>query len=806
MSTPDSQPSKLPEVHHAPWLPLPAAPQSALGPAHAEAPFGVIDLRRVLAAVLRFKWVVILIAVLGTGAGVFVSRRLGLSYTTHATLWVDVPDFHERDQGPIQTPQLVGSSGWVDLLKSYAVLEDVVRRQRLYLTLMNPDDSAALASLGIKDHVQPGQYELAVGPAGGRFVLTNTGRGVAVQDGAVGDSVGPALGFAWLPPADALKAGRKIAFSITTPAAAAQALADQLSVQTDLLEGKVGNFVSVSLRGTDRDEITAVVNAIAERFVVVAADLRREKLSELVKILGQQVRNAQLNLTQAEQALRNFRVRSVTALAGSAAPLGAASVPGRDPTAASFFDMRVSREELRWDRAALERVLAEAGDSGLSTDALETIASVQHSSALTEALRELTEKQATLRALRYRYTDKHLPVRRLAADIALLQRQTVPTMVRQLIAQLAVREADLGKRVDSTAGGLRQVPALAIEDARLERDVTVAAQLFTNIQQRYSEVQLAEVSSIPEVRILDRAQRPETPLFNLGIVLIALAFVGGSAAGVLGAVVLDRLDSRVRHPDQVTRAMGLTILGAVPHVSRRNGKSDDVAPVIEALRAIRLRVVHAHGTAGPIVLTITSPGRADGKSLVASNLALAFADTGYRTLLIDGDIRRGSLHRVLKAVRKPGLTELLSGAVTREQAVRATAYPSLWMLACGARSQLGPELLTSAPMARLLADLRPSYDVIIVDSPPLAAGADAFALGTMTGAMLLVLRTGFSDRQQTEAKLDVLERLPIRLLGAVLNDVRLGGEYRYYSYYIAGYEVADEESTWGGRPVLQNSD
>jgi len=144
--------------------------------------------------------------------------------------------------------------------------------------------------------------------------------------------------------------------------------------------------------------------------------------------------------------------------------------------------------------------------------------------------------------------------------------------------------------------------------------------------------------------------------------------------------------------------------------------------------------------------------------------------------------------------------------VTREQAVRATAYPSLWMLACGARSQLGPELLTSAPMARLLADLRPSYDVIIVDSPPLAAGADAFALGTMTGAMLLVLRTGFSDRQQTEAKLDVLERLPIRLLGAVLNDVRLGGEYRYYSYYIAGYEVADEESTWGGRPVLQNSD
>ena len=144
--------------------------------------------------------------------------------------------------------------------------------------------------------------------------------------------------------------------------------------------------------------------------------------------------------------------------------------------------------------------------------------------------------------------------------------------------------------------------------------------------------------------------------------------------------------------------------------------------------------------------------------------------------------------------------------MTREQVLRATAYPSLWFIGCGARNPLGPELLTTAPMARLLADLRPSFDVILVDSPPLAAGADAYALGTMTGAMLLVLRTGFSNREQAEAKFDVLQRFPIRVLGAVLNDVRLGGEYRYYSYYIAGYEAGEEEPAWDERPVLQSSD
>jgi len=808
MSTPDTPPQGLTQVLQ-PRVPLPRLYEPPMGLAQGPSGAGVIDWRRIGAALVRFKWVVLAVTLLGTAGGVAVSRLIRPAYTTHATLWVDVPDAHTRDEGPIQTTQLVGSSGWVDLLQSHAVLGDVVRRRRLYLSYDTPGDSSALASLGVKERVRPGTYRVTVAPAESRFVLT-TERGETLQRGAVGDSVGPALGLAWLPPASELRPGRTIEFAIATPAAAAQLLADELHVQTDLVEGKVGNFMSVELRGSNPDDITATVNAIAERFVTVAADLRRQKLSELVNILGEQVRNAQLNLAQTEQALRDFRVRTVTALSGNLGSLFGSAAPGRDPAGATFFDMRVSREELRVDRVALERVLAEGADSGVSTDALETIASVQRSSALTQALRELTDKQAALRALRYRYTDGYLPVRRLADDITKLRRQSIPALTRALLAQLAVREAGLGRRVDSVAGGLRQIPPLAIEEARLERDVTIAAQLFTNIQQRYAEARLADVSSIPEVRILDRAERPETPLFNVGALVIVLAFLGSCGAGVLGAVVLDRLDWRVRHPDQVTRAMGLTILGAVPHVGKRNGKGDgkgdDVSPIIEALRAIRLRVQHAHGSAGPIVVTISSPGRSDGKSLVSSNLALAFADAGFRTLLIDGDIRRGSLHRVLKAPRKPGLTELLGGTATRDEALHATAYPSLSFIGCGIRSQGGPELLTSAPMARLLASLRPSYDVILVDSPPLAAGADAFALGTMTGAMLLVLRTGFSDRQLAEAKIDVLERLPIRVLGAVLNDVRLGGEYRYYSYYMAGYEAGDEESAFADRPVLQSSE
>jgi capsular exopolysaccharide synthesis family protein len=275
--------------------------------------------------------------------------------------------------------------------------------------------------------------------------------------------------------------------------------------------------------------------------------------------------------------------------------------------------------------------------------------------------------------------------------------------------------------------------------------------------------------------------------------LILLSFVGSFGVSLLGAVVLDRVDRRIRYPEQVTEAMGLTILGVVPHLPRAKGAANghDAGPVIEALRGIRLSVLHAHG-AGPVLVTVSSPGRADGKSFVASNLALAFADAGHRTLLIDGDVRRGGLHRALGAARKPGLTDALAGRASSDQVVQSTASPALSFIGCGTRTQAGAELISAAGMPRLLGELRGSYSVIVVDSPPLAAGVDAYVLGTLTGAMLLVLRTGVSDRELAEAKLDVLDRLPIRVLGAVLNDVRPDGVYRYYSYYLAGYELKDE--------------
>src|SRR6059036_545492 len=559
-----------------------------------------------------------------------------------------------------------------------------------------------------------------------------------------------------------------------------------------------------------------MVNAVAERYVQVASDLKRKKLTELTKILAEQLQSAQGNLRSAEGALERFRERTIT-LPGDRPPPVALSAPGgaggggqlgeSDPKFGTFFGMQADRDRIQQDREALQRLLAPASDSsGLSAEALATVGSVQANPDLAAALTELTSKRASLRALRYRYSDQYPLVQRLLAEIATLERQTIPALARGLLDQLAARETELDRRLGADSRSLRQIPARAIEEARLRRTLSMAEELYTLLQKRYEEARLAEASTIPDVRILDAAVVSRQPVRDLAGRMILLGFCGSFGLAVVGAVLLDRIDPRVRYPDQVSREMGLAILGAVPHMrtlahGRGRGRiPEDVNQVVEALRGVCLNLVYAHGGRAPLLVTVTSPGAGDGKSFIVANLAHTFADGGHRTLLIDADIRRGVLHRRLSARRRPGLSDFLRGEAPLDAVVQATPYPALSLIGCGTRAYNAPELLGSPRMSELVTGMRSGYDVILFDSPPLAAGVDPLIVGTLTGTLALVLRTGYSHRDVAAAKLEVLQRLPIRLLGAILNAVPAGAAYRYYSYYLPGYEAVDEEAerTSGG--------
>jgi capsular exopolysaccharide synthesis family protein len=171
---------------------------------------------------------------------------------------------------------------------------------------------------------------------------------------------------------------------------------------------------------------------------------------------------------------------------------------------------------------------------------------------------------------------------------------------------------------------------------------------------------------------------------------------------------------------------------------------------------------------------------------------MSFAEAGHRTLLIDGDIRRGEQHATFNVDQQPGLMEFLAGEAGLDEIVVPTEYDRLSLIPCGTRRRRGPELLASANMAALVDDLRTRYDAILIDSAPLGAGTDAYALGVAAGSVVLVFREGKTDRRMAQAKLGVLDRLPVHMLGAVLNCVPISrGSYEYYGY-LDGYSAEDD--------------
>ena len=742
------------------------------------------DWQRYLSSILRHKWFVLTMTLAGLVIGIIASRFLDPRYTAKAILWVDVA-VPNRAQTSDQPEQLLGERGWLELVTSNTVLDTVVMQRRLFIHPQTPADSAALASFNIGDRVVPGAYKLIVDKAGRAFRLQMED-GTEVQRGRVGEPVGDKIGFLWTPTSRELKPGETYSFKVSAIPDASAALAQDIKSRLD----PAGNFLRLQLKASSASGAAATLNAIANRIVAVESDMKRQKFSALSSVMSDQWNQAKQTLDQADAALRDFRARNWDRPLITQTPNGSLAVEG----SGTATQLREDNNQRRRDQQFLESLATRAQTGSVSIVLWNSIPAVQNSEYMKAALADLAAKQDSLRNARLRYTDSAAPVRQLSADLAVLEHQQIPSLARMLARDLGEVVAVSKPRVDTALGQMRAAPNYAMEEDRLVREQRLAADQFATVDKEYQTAKLGVVSSLPDVRILDPATEPLRPASDYGPLLMFLAMVFSFGAAVVFVNVRDTMDPKVRYPEQITGQMRLAILGAVPHVSWRLGANGDgPAQVIEALRGLRLRVLHAHAGDGPLMLTITSPGIGDGKSFVSLNLALSFADAGYRTVLVDGDTRRGVQHKALKTPSTPGLTDVVAGRVPLDAALRQTSYPGLTFLSSGTRMQRAPERLLSQNMRDLMAKLRSMYDVVIVDSPPLGAGADPLVLGTLTENLLIVMRTGQSDLNLASTKLEVLNALPVRVIGAVLNDVRSSGVYRYYMYSSAEYELVDDE-------------
>src|SRR5436309_10036669 len=334
----------------------------------------------------------------------------------------------------------------------------------------------------------------------------------------------------------------------------------------------------------------------------------------------------------------------------------------------------------------------------------------------------------------------------------------------------------------------------AIEYSFLKRDFETNRTLYEGLLQKLKEAGVTAGLRSNNIRQVDIARTPGAPSEpniprNLGFALVL-----GLTSGIGLAFLLEGVDNTVRTPEQAQVISGLPSLGMIPLGSRTTGEANPTglsvaaskeavelitlsrpqSQMSESYRALRTSLLLTSVGAPPKTILITSALPQEGKTTTSINTATVLAQKGTRVLLIDADLRRPSIHKTLGMGPRAGLSNVLTGGTTLQEAtVRSTMLPNLFILPAGTPPPNPAELLASSQMMDLLAELREQYDHIIVDTPPTLSVTDAVVLSTRTDAVVLVIRSGQTTKPALRRARDILAQVNARVAGVLLNAVDL---------------------------------
>jgi len=383
------------------------------------------------------------------------------------------------------------------------------------------------------------------------------------------------------------------------------------------------------------------------------------------------------------------------------------------------------------------------------------------------------------------------------------RQQFISQQLDDLEAKIQETEDEIGRKQSELANmfSARQIADTQSQIAGLQnKKLTLQA----NYSSLLSSTQRGALNS---VNIIESATLPTTPVGpNKGATILLAAAIGLLLAAA-AAYLLEYLDDTLKNPDDVQKALGMTTLGAVPRMPDGATAGSELAILsnsqsagTEAYRVLRTNLQFAAIDRPLRTLMITSPAPGEGKSRTVANLAAALAQAGKRVVLIDADLHKPRLHRLFGLRNNIGLTTaLLEEHPALDGLIQDSPVPNLSVLTSGPLPPNPAELLGSARAKELLAQLLDRADMVLLDSPPTVALADAAILSTQTDGVLLVLDAGRTRREVARRALEALNRVNARVLGTVINRMPLKGDgYYYYYYSYDNYSTEDGQSAGGG--------
>ena len=544
-------------------------------------------------------------------------------------------------------------------------------------------------------------------------------------------------------------------------------------------------LVEVSYRSQDPVVAASVANAIAKSYIDQNMDFRFTATREASTWLQEQLATQRRAVEQAESRLQQYREQNEAISFEDSQNIVVQKLTDLNAAVTRAKTERLQKE-------AMYRQLTAVQNNPAEIDTFPAILTNQFIQQQKAALAQLQRDQAQLGE---RLGDRHPDMIKIRSAIETAQAringevakivQAVRTEYQAALAQ----EESLTTALAQQRGEALSMNRKAIDYSVLERDVESSKQIYQTLLQRAQETGIQGDLRTSNVRVVDAAETPNQPVSPRRNLNLLLGLFGGAFVGIGLAFFFEYLDNRVKTPEEIETHLGLPSLGLIPALPQKdrlvnpllsNGAPPNFA---EAFRAIRTNILFSAAEDGCRSIVVTSTGPSEGKTMVASNLAVAMAQAGQRVLLIDADMRRPRGHEVFGVGVEPGLSNLLVGASKASEVVLRTQVPNLWIMPAGKTPPNPAELLGSKRFAELLTSLKDHFDLVFIDTPPVMAVTDAAIAGHRASGVLFVIASDQTSRHAAQQALDQLEHARARFVGAVLNRVDLEGNAYYYARY-----------------------
>ncbi len=526
-------------------------------------------------------------------------------------------------------------------------------------------------------------------------------------------------------------------------------------------------IVRIDVQHTDPKAAALGANAIAESVIDMNLKARRRRVTETRQYINRQLTMAREKLAASEVAIVVFKNRHGDVLLEQETSLKLRKIA----------DLEAERVAVRLPR-------------------------IEQQSLIAALQGQLAALEIELYGLSRTLTPKHPTVITTEGKIAETKRRLEAELARNRQAEQS-REHALTTAINRYEAQVLGVPPREAQLVRLTRNLKEAEQIYLLLSTKLQHAHVAEASIGSAIQVVDVAKVPETPMRSGSRRTILLGAILGLALGGGLALGVEQLDDKVRSAEDVESVLGAPVLGAIPFRSggkrgtdARNGSTRPLpvlaqlgaqSPEAEAYRALRTHVLSAIADDGHKCLLVTSSLPREGKSTIAANLALALTRTDRQVWLLDGDLRHSSLSRLFPEARSVGLTAFLAGETKVDDAIRRAEQPGLWFIGSGAAVPNPTELLGNQRMTLLIGEARARADVTVVDSSAALPVTDAEVIGAQVDAVLMVVRVGKTDRRALAEARQRLDRVGVRVVGAVLNFVPAGRSGRYYNTHYHAY-------------------